>query len=844
MDQDTPKDLTVLRPRSRDRTDDSSARETATDQATPRVLKSRFVLDDRLGSGGMGTVYRAKDLRKVEARDRYPYVAVKVLNADIRRHPEAFIALEREASRSQQLSHHNIVSIFDFDKDGNVPFMTMELLQGRELAELLQAYPHGLPNEIAWSVINGMCEGLRYAHENGVVHADFKPGNVFVTDQNLAKILDFGLARAARLQHAEGEVTAFDPAQLAALTPVYASLEMIQGEIPEPRDDLYALAVVIYLVLTGRHPYNRLPADEALAAGIIPERPRQLNMSQWRGLRSALAFRRADRLASVKDLQAALTGRQLWRTGSLAALAATLFLALTGSWVIEGSQIEDVRDEVRQVTLLDVQTARVSSLIEEPELDGLWLQRLDAELQSLAAIDTSGEAARIYKEQAATTIAESIQTRQPLTEALVLYSDSQFLAPSTTLDQAITDRMKGKLDALLVPAGMTLAREQTLASLDGLRDVHAGLEQIGKLLAPDSLADVVSSRDQVVMQLVQEGRRRLQAGDRQGARRLADALRPFPFAADVIRELQVAGANPVKAKPTAEPKVDDVATPELDKKAMRLLTDVLSGSCLRLDLVRLAQVIRRHEDEPAFVKEAAERTNTRLDECITELGSVDPALASSLRSDATSRLEGLVDLEFESPDPCLESGDADSTPRTCQDQAASTPTPELVVYSASAGVEKFAITRSEISTREFAAFCDDTARCHLQSSNFPVTGVPRSLVEDYAQWLSERTGHHYRLPTVIEWELLAGSSQGGVRHCRGRYIGAERPAITNEGLADGNGLWHVLGNVRELVVDGELTLAAGGSFRDSDARCVAHATDLVDETVDDATGFRFVRELS
>ena len=166
------------------------------------------------------------------------------------------------------------------------------------------------------------------------------------------------------------------------------------------------------------------------------------------------------------------------------------------------------------------------------------------------------------------------------------------------------------------------------------------------------------------------------------------------------------------------------------------------------------------------------------------------------------------------------------------------------MYSASAGAPEFAITRSEISTREFAAFCDDTARCQLQSSNFPVTGVPRSLVEDYAQWLSERTGHHYRLPTVMEWELLAGSSQGGVRHCRGRYTGAERPTITNEGLADGNGLWHVLGNVRELVVDGDHTLAAGGSFRDSDERCVAHATDLVDESVDDATGFRFVRELS
>lgn len=77
-------------------------------------------------------------------------MAVKVLNADIRKHPEAFIALEREASHSQQLSHHNIVSIYDFDKDGGVPFMTMELLQGRELASTLNTYPHGLPANMAW----------------------------------------------------------------------------------------------------------------------------------------------------------------------------------------------------------------------------------------------------------------------------------------------------------------------------------------------------------------------------------------------------------------------------------------------------------------------------------------------------------------------------------------------------------------------------------------------------------------------------------------------------------------------------------------------------------------------
>ena len=168
----TADDITVLR--------GNSGSGSGQAPATPRILKQRFILDEKLGSGGMGTVYRAKDLRKVEAQDRQPYVAIKVLNNDFRAHPDAFIALQREASKSQGIAHPNIVSIFDFDKDGDVPYMTMELLQGQELATLLKEYPNGLPDAMLWPLVEGMCAGLKRAHEGGITHSDFKPGNVFV----------------------------------------------------------------------------------------------------------------------------------------------------------------------------------------------------------------------------------------------------------------------------------------------------------------------------------------------------------------------------------------------------------------------------------------------------------------------------------------------------------------------------------------------------------------------------------------------------------------------------------------------------------------------------------------
>jgi non-specific serine/threonine protein kinase len=110
------------------------------------LLKGRFLLERELGRGGMGVVYLARDERKVEARDRDPYVAVKVLNDEVRRHPDSLIALQREARRSQQLAHDNIVRVYDFDKDGTIVFMTMEYIDGTSLKTLIreQAYD-GMP---------------------------------------------------------------------------------------------------------------------------------------------------------------------------------------------------------------------------------------------------------------------------------------------------------------------------------------------------------------------------------------------------------------------------------------------------------------------------------------------------------------------------------------------------------------------------------------------------------------------------------------------------------------------------------------------------------------------------
>ncbi len=233
------------------------------------VINNRFVLVEVLGVGGMGKVYKTIDLRKKEAHDKNPYIAVKVLNDEFRNHPESLIALQREARKSQQLSHPNIVNVHDFDRDGDVVYMTMELLQGQPLDELIaEQYPQGMTEEEGTLIINAIANALLYAHQHGIIHSDLKPSNIFITDANVAKIFDFGIARACQISHElvqdnNKDKTLFDPTALGALTPTYASLEMLEGEAPEPHDDIYSIACVFYELLTGKHPYKRLPADKA-----------------------------------------------------------------------------------------------------------------------------------------------------------------------------------------------------------------------------------------------------------------------------------------------------------------------------------------------------------------------------------------------------------------------------------------------------------------------------------------------------------------------------------------------------------------------------------------------------
>jgi serine/threonine protein kinase len=264
------------------------------------VLRERFELVEELGCGGMGVVYKALDQREIENHGREPYVAIKVLNEDFKRHPESARALQRESKKAMRLAHPNIVLVRDFDRDRGNVYMVMELLHGQPIDQLIHnSYPNGMPLEEAVRIVRGLGAALSYAHQEGIVHADFKPSNTFLTSKNVVKVLDFGVARAA-LALDRGDSTLFDAGKLNAVSPAYASIEMLIGEAPDARDDIYAFACVTYFLLTGRHPFNGIDAIKARDAGLTPPRVKGLAEHQWRALRSGLIFERWDRTPSVK----------------------------------------------------------------------------------------------------------------------------------------------------------------------------------------------------------------------------------------------------------------------------------------------------------------------------------------------------------------------------------------------------------------------------------------------------------------------------------------------------------------------------------------------------------------
>ena len=262
----------------------------------------------KLGAGGMGEVYRARDTKL--QRD----VAIKVLPESLAHDPAALARFEREARAVAALSHPNVLAIHDFATEGRTIYAVTELLEGDTLRGRMGEA--GLPTRTAVDLGVHIVRGIAAAHERGIIHRDLKPENIFITKDGVVKILDFGLAKATELAGAMADVGETRVADTAVGTVMgtvgYMSPEQVRGQPLDHRTDIFSFGAVFYEMVTGRRAFQGdshvetmnaiLKEDPPEFAEINPNLPGSLD----RIVRRCLEKQPADRFHSAHDLAISL----------------------------------------------------------------------------------------------------------------------------------------------------------------------------------------------------------------------------------------------------------------------------------------------------------------------------------------------------------------------------------------------------------------------------------------------------------------------------------------------------------------------------------------------------------
>ena len=268
-----------------------------------KLLGNRYEIIKKIGNGGMATVYKAHD--KILKRN----VAVKILRDEFTTDEEFIKRFEGEAQSAARLTHANIVSIYDVGVEGNLYYIVMELIQGKTLKEIILEEEGPLPWKWSINVAIQIASALEMAHRNNIVHRDIKPHNIIITEDGVAKVTDFGIAKAV----SNSTITAFGTT-IGSVH--YFSPEHARGGFTDAKSDIYSLGVVMYEMLTGRVPFDadtpvsvalkHMQEDPEEPIEINPDIPTSINQIIMKALQKESSMRYQSATEMLVDLRKAL----------------------------------------------------------------------------------------------------------------------------------------------------------------------------------------------------------------------------------------------------------------------------------------------------------------------------------------------------------------------------------------------------------------------------------------------------------------------------------------------------------------------------------------------------------
>ena len=636
-------------------------------------------------------------------------------------------------------------------------------------------------------LFKGMCAALQHAHNENIVHSDFKPGNVFVTSKGITKVFDFGIARAvAQAQFQEAPVddrTIFDAGTLGALTPAYASLEMLQGHVPDVRDDVFALACVIYEMFAGVHPFNKTPADEAERLRLKPERIAVMTKRQWRVLEKALAFRRENRVESVDALYEGLTAVYAPAYKAIA-VGLLVLLSLATLYIFfkpepKSVSADDIRSEVEIQIRLDYAREKLADLLKRPEFSSAWeAQLLDAMkiLHDLLPQEDDWlqqQAAMIY-DLYLKKITETREARKFDRSAELIRNASAYTQDNTRLMQ----------EAALLEQAVAAEKERRR-----------------------QLAAQQSTRDEAAVEQAVEAKQKTQ----------------FEVALENVNEQMVCTSRlNMRNVATA---VDKLKT--IDRRRYQQTENTIVAKLAAC----IADIGRAFPERATEAQKYAQR--------IFPDNSVIAAITIQSRDPCDRSLAGLGGRGKRGV--CRDKlAGAGSGPEMVVVPSGS----GMKAFA----IGKYEVTIGELNV--FCKDSGKCQPVTGRNQDLPVTNVSLDTVEAYMRWLSKKADQRYRLPSANEWFYAAKARTGKMdanRNCKVNTRGIAKGDQLLSASAGGQNEWGLVnhvGNAREFAFDqGRRVVVMGGSYKLSLEQCTISTKESHNGSADNVTGFRLLREL-